>query len=76
MSAPRRASAFYGRYLGRSLAQIKAHWSKLVFTGRGRPPHTVDDGQAMAAFLAEHPDAIGYLDRSLVNDNLQVVEIE
>lgn len=68
--------AFYGRYLGRSEAQIKAHWSKLVFTGRGRPPRAVEDDGDMAVFLAEHPEAIGYLDRSLVNDKLQVVEIE
>ncbi len=67
---------FYGRYLGRSQAQIKAHWSKLVFTGRGRPPRSVDDSAAMATFLAQHPKAIGYLDRALVNDNLRVIEIE
>lgn len=67
---------FYGRYLGRSEAQIKAHWSKLVFTGRGRPPKSVEDGAAMAEFLAQHPEAIGYLDRSLVNDELRIVEIE
>src|SRR6476646_2451282 len=29
---------FYTQYTGKSPAQVKAHWSKLIFTGRGQPP--------------------------------------
>lgn len=67
---------FYSEYLERSPAQIKAHWSKLIFTGRGRPPRSVGDGEAMAEIIADNPNAIGYIDSELVNDRLRVVRIE
>lgn len=67
---------FYREYLGRSAAQIKAHWSKLIFTGRGRPPQSVGDDAAMAEVIAENPDAIGYIDSDSVDDRLRVVRIE
>lgn len=67
---------FYDEYLGRTPAQIKAHWSKLIFTGRGRPPHSVADDAAMADFLAGNPGAIGYMDSSLVDGRLRVLSIE
>ncbi len=67
---------FYSEYLGRSPAQIKAHWSKLIFTGRGRPPRNVEDSEAMAELIADNPNAIGYIDSGLVDDRLQVVRIE
>lgn len=67
---------FYRQYLERSPAQVKAHWSKLIFTGRGRPPRNVENGEAMAELIADNPNAIGYIDSELVNDRLQMVRIE
>lgn len=67
--------AFYETYLGRSQSEIKAHWSKAVFTGRGRPPPDVEDGEAMKEALAGNPRAIGYIDRSLVDDRVRVVRV-
>lgn len=66
---------FYETYLGRSPSEIKAHWSKAVFTGRGRPPRNVDNGEAMKEFLAENPGAVGYLDRRLVDESVHVVRV-
>lgn len=67
---------FYRSYLGRTLAQIKAHWSKLIFSGRGQPPRAVADNKAMAEFVAKNPRAIGYLSHELVDKRLRVVAIE
>jgi ABC-type phosphate transport system substrate-binding protein len=67
---------FYSRYLGRTPAQIKAHWSKLIFSGRGQPPRTVTDDKAMAEFVAGDHHAIGYLAPEQVDKRLQVVPIE
>jgi ABC-type phosphate transport system substrate-binding protein len=74
-SSPTR-SEFYSRYLGRSPSQIKAHWSKLIFTGRGRPPPIVSSGDAMAESVAENPNAIGYLSPDFLNERLRVVSID
>lgn len=69
-------SEFYSRYLGRSQSQIKAHWSRLIFTGRGQPPPTVSSGDAMAELVAENPDAIGYLSTDFLDERLRVVSID
>lgn len=69
-------AAFCRDYLGQSKARIKAHWSKRIFTGRGQPPRSVADGEAMARVVADNPSAIGYLDRELIDDRLRVVRVE
>lgn len=67
---------FYGRYLGRSLAEIKAHWSRLIFTGRGRPPRDVPGGEDVRRLVAQNPSAIGYVERRLVDGSLRIVRVE
>jgi ABC-type phosphate transport system substrate-binding protein len=67
---------FYSEYLGRSEAQIEAHWARLIFTGRGQPPRTAPDAAAVAAAVAGNPDAIGYIDFNRVDGRLRVVSIE
>lgn len=67
--------AFYQRYLQRSPAEIEAHWARLVFTGRGRPPPDVESGREMRERVAADPRAVGYLDRSLVDASVRVVKI-
>lgn len=69
-------SEFYRDFLESTVAQIKIHWSKLIFSGRGQPPRTVSDEKAMAEFLAKHPNAIGYLSADQVDKRLKVVQIE
>jgi len=72
--APERAE-FYERYLGRSPAEMKSHWSKLIFTGRGRPPPDVPSGQAVKERIADDPSAIGYVDETLVDGSVRVVRV-
>lgn len=67
---------FYQRYLGRSLAEIKAHWSRLIFTGRGRPPRDVASGEEMRRLVAENPGTIGYIERRLVDGSVRIVRVE
>jgi ABC-type phosphate transport system substrate-binding protein len=71
--SPERA-AFYARYADKSEVEMKQHWSKLIFTGRGQPPRQVGDAAAVKAALAQQPNAISYLDRSLVDETLTVLE--
>lgn len=69
-------SEFYRHYLEKTPTQIKAHWSKLIFTGRGQPPALVAGDSAMANTIAMSPRAIGYLDSAIVDERLRVVVIE
>jgi hypothetical protein len=64
---------FYDKLAGKTAAQIKAYWSKIIFTGRGQPPPTVANDSEMKKRLRENPAAIGYIDRERVDDNVRVV---
>jgi ABC-type phosphate transport system substrate-binding protein len=64
---------FYLQFAGKSAAQMKAHWSKVIFTGRGQPPRTVSNGSEARKLLAAAPNAIGYLERSLVDGSVKVL---
>lgn len=68
--------AFYETYLGRSPAEIKAHWSKIIFTGRGRPPKDAQGSEEIKELVANDPQAIGYIARDLVDDSVRVVQVK
>ncbi|CAN1600607.1 phosphate ABC transporter substrate-binding protein [Pseudomonas sp. B21-028] len=64
---------FYTRYTGKSAAQLKTHWSKIIFTGRGQPPDTVSNSAEVKTHVAGNPAAIGYIDAREVDDSVRVV---
>lgn len=68
--------AFYHEMLQRNAAQLRAHWSSLVFTGRGKPPRQLRSGPELVDFVARNPNAIGYIEPALVTPAVRVVRIE
>jgi len=64
---------FYEKVAGKSPAQVKALWSKIIFTGRGDPPPTVSNSVEMKKIIVANPAAIGYIDRDLVDDSVKVL---
>lgn len=60
--------------LKKNSAQIKAYWSKLVFTGKGTPPQELKNDEEVLAFVASNPNAIGYINPDKVNDSVKVIE--
>ena len=67
---------FYRAYLGKSVPQVKAHWAKIIFTGRGHPPPTVNNIEELKDKLKENPNAVGYAERSKVDETLRIVNLE
>lgn len=64
---------FYLKLLGKSPAQIKAHWAKIIFTGRGQPPREVATSQDAKTLVANNPDVICYIEKALVDSSVTVV---
>jgi ABC-type phosphate transport system substrate-binding protein len=64
---------FYARVANKSPALLKAHWSKLVFTGRGQPPAEFTDSAGVRRKVADNPDAIGYIERSALDASVRAV---
>ena len=66
---------FYIQLTGKSPAQMKAHWSRIIFTGRGQPPRQVASHAEARKAIAENPGAIGYIDASQVDASVKVLAI-
>ena len=53
---------FNDKVLNKSASQLKAYWSKLVFTGKGTPPKTVSSDSEMIALISANPNMIGFIE--------------
>jgi len=65
--------SFNEKVLKKSNSQLKAYWSKLIFTGKGTPPKEVGSDDELVALIASNPNFIGYVDASKVTDKVKVV---
>ncbi|MBK8973857.1 MAG: phosphate ABC transporter substrate-binding protein [Hahellaceae bacterium] len=65
--------AFDSGLLGKSASQMKAYWSKLVFTGKGTPPQEVPGDAEVKALIGSNPSTIGYIDAGSVDASVKVV---
>jgi ABC-type phosphate transport system substrate-binding protein len=64
---------FYATFAGKSPAQVKSLWAKIIFTGRGQPPKAVSSSGEVRKLLAANPQAIGYLERSAIDSSDKMV---
>ncbi|UZE15555.1 substrate-binding domain-containing protein [Pseudomonas sp. B21-054] len=67
---------FYSTFTGKSASQLKAHWSKIIFTGRGQPPQAVSSSAEVKKRIAENPDTIGYIDAREVDNSVRALPID
>src|SRR3979490_2017962 len=58
---------FYKKVTGRDVAQVKAIWSRILFTGRGLPPKQLPDSEAVKKAVAANPNTVGYIEKSAVD---------
>ena len=52
---------FIKNMTGKSPSQYANHWKQLVFTGKGKMPSAQPTEEAMIAYIASTPGAIGYI---------------
>lgn len=64
---------FYAKVVRKNASQLTAYWAKIIFTGDGRPPNTLADNLSVRKAVAASPNAIGYIDKSVVNRSVRVV---
>ena len=64
---------FYSKVTGKQSAQVKAAWSRIVFSGKGTPPKELGSAADVKKFVASNPDAIGYIEKSAVDGSVKVV---
>jgi ABC-type phosphate transport system substrate-binding protein len=64
---------FYRQLTGKTPALLKAHWSKMVFTGRGQPPREAASDAAVRRMVADNPSMIGYIERAALDPSVRPV---
>jgi ABC-type phosphate transport system substrate-binding protein len=67
---------FYRNVSNQQPADLKAYWSRMIFTGRGQPPMVVDRDEQVKKALAGRPTGIGYIDRTSVDDTVKVLAVQ
>lgn len=66
-------NSFNETVLGKNANQLKAYWSRLIFTGKGTPPTESGSDADVKALVANNPNLIGYIDSSAVDGTVKVV---
>lgn len=65
--------AFNDSVLGKTSGQLKAYWSRLIFTGKGTPPQEVGDNAAVVKQVAEDANLVGYVHSDAIDGSVKVV---
>lgn len=64
---------FNTKVLKKSDAQLKAYWSKLIFTGKGTKPENALDDATVIKLVSKNPNIIGYIDSTSIVPEVKVV---
>lgn len=64
---------FFAQVLERDAAQVKAAWSRQLFSGRGLVLREAADVQELKKALAANPALIACVDKSAVDASLKVI---
>ncbi len=64
---------FNEKILNKTGSQMKAYWSKLVFTGKGTPPKELLTDTEIIDLVSQNPNMIGYVETSSVTSAVKVV---
>ena len=65
--------AFINRVLGMSDIELAEYWSRRMFSGKGRPPKTLENDAAVIEQVSGDPGKIGYVDADAVDDRVKVL---
>lgn len=67
------AAEFNDKVLKKSSSQLKAYWSKLLFTGKGTPPKEIASDAEMVKLISGNPNMIGFVDAKAVDSSVKVL---
>lgn len=64
---------FYAKVVRKNDAQLRAYWSRIIFTGKGQPPRQESSEDSVVNLVGSNPNLIGYVDTSKVTDAVKVI---
>ena len=60
---------------GKSVSAIKSYWQREVFAGREVPPPQKASDAEVIAYVASHPDAIGYVSTNASTSKVKTISV-
>jgi ABC-type phosphate transport system substrate-binding protein len=64
---------FYDLVVKKNASQLRAYWSRLVFTGKGKPPKVLDGDAEVVKAVAGDAMLIGYVDVNAVTSDVKIL---
>ncbi len=64
---------FYKKVSGKSLAQLRSYWTRLIFTGKAQPPKQLKNREDLIQKMQDDSTVISYLPLSEVADEMKVL---
>ena len=66
---------FYRTLVNKNERQINAYWSRLIFSGRAKPPLQVSSPEQSLAYLRRNQSALAYMPVERVSEEMKIVLI-
>jgi ABC-type phosphate transport system substrate-binding protein len=67
---------FLQSILGKTPSQFDAHWSKLLFSGKGSMPQTFAEPPKVVDFVAKNPNSIGFVPAGQQDASVKTITIK
>lgn len=64
---------FHDKVTGKTESQVEAYWSRMMFTGKARPPIRLENTKQVKEEISYNPNAIGYIDEADVDSTVKVL---
>jgi len=65
--------SFYQKVAKKDAGQMKAYWSKMIFSGKAIPPVASSNDATVKTWVVNNPKGVGYIDSSAVDDTVKVL---
>jgi ABC-type phosphate transport system substrate-binding protein len=66
---------FYREISGKTLPQLNSYWTTLIFTGKGKPPRSIDEEKQLIELLNSDPKAISYVPVGPISSMLRILHV-
>lgn len=67
--------SFLKEYVGRTPSQFEMYWRKMLFTGQGKLPVTLQTEQDVIDYIANTPGAVGYISSQPASSKIKTLTV-
>jgi len=66
-------AVFLSRVLGKTEQQLRAHWSRMIFTGKAKAPRWAQTSEELIRTVSDTPGMIGFVDDQKLPPSVKVL---